>query len=80
MSGELAVHDQQKFGWCRDNTHTGCRIRFSYYEKDYRCSCDCHEKKSLPSLEAGVNMYPVKSEKPERAPRSAKKPDTRKKK
>jgi hypothetical protein len=52
-----------------DDTHVGCRIRFSYYEKDYQCSCDCHDAKSLPPLVQGKNVSPVKPDKPERAPR-----------
>lgn len=82
MSNEFVVYKNHKFGWCMPGSpdHKDCRVRFSYYEKDYHCSCDCHDKKFLPPLEAGVNMYPVKPEKPERAPRTTKKPDTRKKK
>lgn len=33
----------QKFGWCNDSHHENCRPEFTYFEKTYQCSCECHE-------------------------------------
>ena len=66
------VKRTQKFGWCQDDIHAGCRVRFSFYNFDYQCACDCHDKKSLPPLEPGKNMLPVKPEK-DRAPQQRRK-------
>jgi hypothetical protein len=71
-AGDLVVVKTQKFGWCNDNIHEGCRIRFSFYEKDYQCACDCHSTKSLPPLVAGKNMWPIKPDKPEKQTRKNK--------
>lgn len=65
----FTVNKTMKFGWCTDNIHVGCTTRFSYYEKDYQCACDCHAEKSLPPLVPGKNMLPLKPDKEPRTPR-----------
>jgi len=31
-----------KFGWCMDGNHSGCRTQFVYEKRAHICSCDCH--------------------------------------
>lgn len=69
---KFVVVRTRKFGWCQDDIHTGCTIRFAYYERDYQCACDCHDGQELPPLVAGKNVSPVHPDKPERAPRKKK--------
>lgn len=30
------------FGWCHDGIHKICRTRFTTYDREYICECDCH--------------------------------------
>lgn len=31
-----------KTGWCLDDTHEGCVVSVSWYDKTWTCECDCH--------------------------------------
>ena len=43
----------QKFGWCMDGDHNGCRVHYrDWYEPEklIECGCECHVGKKKPPL------------------------------